>query len=145
MIENYIGIDPGLTGAMAVISSDGSINVFDAPIGIIGKKNVLLAAFMRYYLEPYDPDSTKVAIEAVHSMPRQGVTSAFNFGKGFGLWIGILVGLGFAYTEVPHQRWKASMMDGMGKDKDASRVRAMQLFPQISNQLNLKKHHGRAD
>ena len=146
-MTTFIGIDPGLTGAVAAIREDNSIRFYDTPTGQIGKKTVLSPAGMREIFMnegPYDL-TINVAIEAVHSMPKQGVASSFSFGKGVGLWLGILAGLQIPYTEVPPQRWKALMMHGMGKDKDASRIRAMQLFPQVASELKLKKHHGRAD
>src|SRR3990167_8410818 len=124
MSPTFIGIDPGLTGAVAIISPDillpeGSyISFHDAPIGQVGNKRAFIPNLMARILFPYRNTTVKVAIEAVHSMPKQGVTSAFNFGKGLGLWIGILVGMGIPYSEIPPQRWKAAMMNGMGKDKD---------------------------
>ena len=147
-MKYWIGIDPGFTGAVAIMEYDTKaidIQFWDAPVGQIGNKNVLLPTEMKRIFDSYKQTTCHIAIESVHSMKGQGVTSAFTFGKGVGLWIGVIVGLGLPYTEVLPQRWKAVMMHGMGKDKDASRVRAMQLFPQISEQLNLKKHHGRAD
>ena len=86
-----------------------------------------------------------VAIEKVHSMPRQGVASAFTFGKGYGIWLGVLGTLGIPYEEVTPQRWQGAMLDGMKRGKDANRLKAMQLFPSESDQLKLKKPDGRAD
>ena len=141
----YIGIDPGLGGAVAVLGSDGFADALhDAPVAIVGKKREHVAARMVGILKPYAENSV-AALELVHSMPKQGVASAFNFGRGLGLWIGILAALGIPYDLVTPQRWKGVMMDGMGKEKDAARLRAMQLFPFESDQLALKKHHGRAE
>ena len=68
----------------------------------------------------------------------------FNFGKGFGLWLGILAGLGIPHTLVTPQAWKKEMMQGMG-DKDAARIRAQELFPHCVDSLSRKKDIGRAD
>ena len=74
-----------------------------------------------------------------------GATSAFNFGLGFGMWLGILAALEIPHQQVHPATWKAVMMRDSTKDKDASRVKAMQLFPQSAKDLTRKKDHGRAD
>jgi hypothetical protein len=95
-----------------------------------------------------------VTIEKVNAMPgmgdngerrSMGATSAFNFGMGFGVWMGIIAALRLPVQQVHPRTWKARMMADMDKDKDASRVKAMQLYPQAAKGLSLKKHHGRAD
>lgn len=83
-------------------------------------------------------------IEQVHAMKGQGVTSVFDFGMGFGLWLGIINALQIPYTQVTPQKWKKEMMQGIA-DKDAARVMACRLFPMYANQMNLVKHHGRAE
>lgn len=143
-----IGIDPGLSGAIAVINQDGNIELHDCPIFSIGKKNKYnpsqMAELLRQYKEP--EKTLLVGIEKVHSMHGQGVASTFTFGEGFGIWLGILAALGIPHELITPQSWKKSMMDGQGaKDKDTSRLLAMRLFPDACHQLQLKKHHGRAD
>jgi len=141
----HIGIDPGLSGAVAVISSDMS-EVFDTPVvKITGGKKIkrefnarAMAAILEFYA-----GTAMVGIESVHSMPGQGVASCFSFGKGFGIWLGILATLKLPFHLITPQRWKKTMLDGMGKEKDNSRLRAIQLFPH--QPLALKWHHGRAD
>lgn len=148
---NYIGIDPGLTGAVAIIGSS-DIVFSDIPIlnVLTGKKNkpeYNIAEMVRMIKEiiKNDQRSFCVGIEKVHAMPKQGVTSSFNFGKGYGIWLGIISAFEIPYTLITPRAWKKVMMEGMGKEKDASRLRAIQLFPQCAQELNLKKHHGRAD
>ncbi len=145
-IMRYIGIDPGLSGAVAVLSGPLGLEftIFDTPVATVGKKREPVPRQMVEILRPYVENSA-ASLELVHAMPKQGVASAFNFGRGLGLWIGILAALGIPYDLVSPQRWKAVMMDGMGKEKDAARVRAMQLFPSASDHLALKKYHGRAE
>ena len=97
-------------------------------------------------LSPFNEGADRsacVAIERVHSMPKQGVASSFKFGMGFGIWLGILAALRLPHELVTPQAWKKLMLAGMPKEKDASRQRAMQLFPDVD--LSLKRHHGRAD
>ena len=141
-----IGIDVGLDGAVAVLPEG---RVFDTPTVTVAsgkrvRRKYLPQEMMRLLL-PYASDGTLSIVEDVHAMPRQGSASTFSLGTGWGLWIGILAGLGIPYDLVSPARWKREMMDGMGKEKDAARLRAMQLFPALSEQLALKKHHGRAE
>ena len=74
-------------------------------------------------------------------MPGQGVRSMFTCGYGYGLWLGILAALQMPYTPIRPVVWKKAL--GLGKDKEAARLRAQQLFP--SADLRLRKHHGRAE
>ena len=149
----YIGIDPGLDGAVAAIDGcDGTVQFFDTPtLEVTGGKKTrrvydvgaMAGCLRKFGDEDFVHRHCVCAVESVHSMPDQGTASSFTFGMGFGMWQGILSALKMPYTLVPPQRWKKAMMDGMGKEKDASRVVAMRLFPNAD--LHLKKHHGRAD
>jgi crossover junction endodeoxyribonuclease RuvC len=148
----YIGIDPGITGAVVAVHEDGDVKFFDTPCIELkksgkGYKTDFLPAGMADILGMYKgarPDECHAFIEQVSSMPGQGVASTFGFGKGYGIWIGILAAYGIPYTFVTPQRWKKTFM--LGKtDKDASRLRAMELFPSASPQLARKKDIGRAD
>jgi crossover junction endodeoxyribonuclease RuvC len=69
----------------------------------------------------------------------------FSFGKNYGTWLGIMAALKIPHQQVSPATWKKSILSDMGKEKDASRVKAMQLFPNSQRDLYLKKHHGRAD
>lgn len=144
----YIGIDPGLTGAIADIDSNGGVLIHDTPTIQLKKggkaKKDYLPLEMATILIDYAPFACHVFIEKVGAMPGQGVTSMFNFGKGFGLWLGILAALRLPYTLITPQAWKKELMQGM-PDKDAARVRAQQLFPQAIAELSRKKDIGRAD
>jgi hypothetical protein len=156
----FIGIDPGLTGALAVLDSDTkSVSFFDTPTVQmkVGKKiknqqdSYAIVSLLRSLTEGKD---VMAVIEKVNAMPGQGAggerqsmgaTSAFNFGLGYGQWLGILAALKVPHQQVHPLTWKKVMMADMGKEKDASRVKAMQLFPQSSDGLTRKKDHGRAD
>lgn len=144
-----IGIDPGQTGGIAFIRDGVCLHLYDTPTEAIKKgkgiKNEYLPAHMAEILKTYGTTtSTHCYLEKVGAMPGQGVTSMFNFGKGYGLWIGILAALGIPYTLVTPQAWKKEIMQGVG-DKDAARGRAQQLFPDMTHQLSRKKDIGRAD
>ena len=83
-----------------------------------------------------------IYLEKAQPMPGQGVVSMFHTGYGFGLWEALIVSfVDVPYTLVPPTRWKRVL--ALGKDKEESRQRAMQLFPTAD--LHLKKHHGRAE
>lgn len=152
-----IGIDPGKSGAVAVIDAS-DVRFFDTPVGDLGGKRRYLCAQMADFLRDHAKDAV-AALEHVQAMPSfgdrdesgkairrsMGAASAFEFGRGLGIWEGILSGLGIPYDLVTPRRWKAVMLDGMGKEKDAARLRAMQMFPGVAYQLARKKDHGRAE
>ena len=143
----YVGIDPGFSGAIAVIDPGQPTLAHNMPTLKVGKKTHFNEAVLRALFESLAilaaEFSALVVIEKVHSMPKQGVASSFSFGEGYGLLRGMVVMARLPYVLVTPQRWKKAMLDGMGKDKDASRIKAQQLFPEI--ELGLKKHHGRGD
>jgi len=137
-----IGIDPGFGGALAVIDRD-VIYVTDAPIlDVSGRREMDLAA-MRALLVPLA--GAHAFIERVHSMPGSSGRSMFSFGTGYGAWLGELAALQITTTRVEPARWKAAMMDGMGKEKDAARLRAMMLFPKHAHLFARKCDDGRAE
>ncbi len=142
----FIGIDPGLHGAIAAITPN-RIELHDTPILSIGTKRnynaSAMAMLLRSYKETYP--TLLVGLEWVHSMPGQGVASTFLFGESFGAWKGILASLCVPHQLISPQAWKRSMMAGQPKEKDASRLVALRLFPEVSDRLQLKKDHGRAD
>lgn len=162
----HIGIDPGTTGALATLDSQTrKIEFYDTPTVTVkvGKKfkNQMNAPEVVLLLRGLSADrEVFITIEKVNAMPgwkkdpgnpnqqipaAMGVTSAFNFGFGFGLWIGIITALQIPFQLVHPITWKKAMLFGSGKEKDASRIKAMQLFPGTAESLKLKKHHGRAD
>ncbi len=140
------GIDPGLTGAVAKIPENGGVVFFDTPICEVKKNKKNKKEYLPSQMAGIFSTEVEchVFIESVSSRPGQGVTSMFNFGFGFGLWIGILSALKISYTMVTPQFWKKNIMQGIG-DKDAARLRAQQLFPELSISLARKKDIGRAD
>ena len=137
----YAGIDPGLSGAIA-FDCGGSWEIYDMPVvqGRTGKNQIAistLAAILRDY------EISHAFIEDVHAMPKQGVSSSFNFGFGCGVIQGVVSTLKIPYTVVTPQKWKKAM--GVTADKDSSRARAMQLFPEAGPRFARKKDDGRAE
>lgn len=143
-----IGIDPGISGAVVAIEREGPV-FFDTPVVTMkksggGNKTDFLPANMAQILKDYSPINCHVFIEQVGAMPSQGVTSTFGFGKGYGIWIGIIAALGLPHTFVTPQRWKKEFMLGKA-DKDDGRTRAIELFPSCCDKLARKKDIGRSD
>ncbi|HEY9867168.1 MAG TPA: hypothetical protein V6D21_23535 [Candidatus Obscuribacterales bacterium] len=143
MTKTFIGIDPGATGAVCSLSSDGEIKFLDCPVIKIGGKTRPNATLMAAGLKEFVTFNTHLIIENVHSMPKQGVASTFSFGMGFGIWLGIVAAIGIPMEFTTPQAWKKAY--GLCSDKEAARVKALQLFPGQANNLKLKKHHGRAE
>ncbi len=93
-------------------------------------------------LQPYAGHNTHGILEESQPMPGQGVKSMFTIGLGFGAWLALLAALEIPYERVRPTVWKRALKLP-GKDKEAARLKAQQLFP--SADLQLKKHHGRAE
>ena len=134
----FIGIDPGLSGAIAVIT-DYAQAIHDAPTLEIksGKKirhRYNVAEIVRILKQVRDESHLKlipveVWLEDVHAMPGQGVTSMFSMGRGLGMYEGIVQALEMPLNFISPITWKKKMMDGQGKEKSAAVYRAQQLFP----------------
>lgn len=137
----FIGIDCGLDGAVAVIEGV-EVRFFDTPTGK-GTKRLYLEDEMAALLRPYAARAYAL-VEAVSGRPGQGTASARSIGLGYGIWIGILAALEIAREPVQPAVWKRQF-GLLGADKNASRGKAQALFPQVNGQLNLVKHHGRAE
>lgn len=142
----FIGIDPGLSGCVAVIGCKEP-RIYDTPTFLVHCKTKDKREYdipcMRSILEAWQYEPAWVFLELVHAMPGQGVTSMFSFGRGLGLWEGMLAALKISYTLVAPQRWQKELLDGMPKGKGASLIVAKRLFPSVS--LDRVKDHGRAD
>ena len=144
-----IGIDPGLDGAIALLDEHGfPTDIWDMPTADVKvggrKKRELDITQLTWILREIASGGNRSAIiEHVHAMPKQGVVSSFNFGKTYGATLGILAALGIQVTHVAPPKWKKAMNVRGGKD--ASRLRASELFPDSAYWWQLKKHDGRAE
>lgn len=142
----FIGIDVGLSGAIGVIGQD-KVEVIDVPtLEVLDSKGRIRRKYeiptIRDILRTFNGE-TRVALEDQQAFPDQGVSSMFALGWGLGIWEGLLGAMGISYQKVWPRIWRKVMLQGMPKGKDASRLKAQQLFPQLD--LKLKKHHGRAE
>lgn len=141
-----IGIDPGLSGAIAVLATDGAlVTLYDTPVLTLstsrGTRQEYDVPGMAALLESHVGSGLHVLLEEAQAMPGQGTRSMFTTGYGFGIWIGVLSALQLPYTRVRPGVWKKAM--GLGPDKEAARLRAIQLF--LGADLRRKKDHGRAE
>lgn len=134
-----LGIDPGATGAMVLLEDGQPIEWADMPIMKVGAATRVNPAALTDFIASCC--CTHVYVEAVHSMPKQGVASSFNFGHSTGTIMGVLGAMGLPHTLITPQAWKKSA-GLIGTDKDAARARAIQLWPKWTD-LN-KKGKGQA-
>jgi crossover junction endodeoxyribonuclease RuvC len=137
-VKAHVGIDPGKSGAMALISSEGEGMVMDYPGDV-----TLAADFLQGWKIEYD--IRLVALEAVHALPKQGVKSTFSLGRYFGAWEGILAAFGIPHVLVSPREWQKGVVkpsDGPNP-KARSLTVARRLFPGVD--LSHKKDHGKAD
>ena len=143
------GIDPGVSGAISVLENKKIIEVFDMPTMIAGKKNKKqvngsqVANIIKERLNK-DKKETIVVVEHVNAMPGQGVTSMFNFGQSFGVIKGICSALNLPIYFVRPTKWK-KYFNLIKTNKDASRTKVIEAYPEISSQLSRKKDSNRAD
>ena len=137
-----IGIDPGLSGAIAVLENNKVLNIFDIPVMSEGKKNkrqlnnALLVNLLKENIN--QEEEVAVVIEQVNAMPGQGVTSMFNFGQTFGALKGICAALELPIFFIRPSKWKKHF-ELINSSKDASRTKAIEMYPKLSNQLSKKK------
>jgi crossover junction endodeoxyribonuclease RuvC len=139
-----VGIDPGAKGALAFLDDDGTLlDAQDMPLAGGEVSEALIANALRMRSATFA--IAHAYVERVHSMPKQGVTSTFTFGTGYGLVRGVLAGLGIGVTLVPPQEWKRAMRLPKGADKEVSRLRALQIWPARADLFALKKHEARGE
>ena len=144
-----IGIDPGISGSICFFEDGKIIEVIEMPVMTEGKKNkkqVNGAQIYNEFLKRINKkdDEIRVVIEQVSAMPGQGVTSMFNFGQSFGILKGICSTMQLPMFFVRPAKWK-KYFNLINSQKDASRTRAIEIFPYFSSQLSKKKDSNKAD
>ena len=143
-----IGIDPGITGAISILENKKILEVYDTPTMIDGKKNKkqINSAQVTNIIKERLKDGKEVivVVEHVNAMPGQGVTSMFNFGQSFGVIKGICAALGLPIYFVRPSKWKKHF-NLIKTNKDASRTKVIEAYPEISSKLHRKKDSNRAD
>jgi crossover junction endodeoxyribonuclease RuvC len=143
-----IGVDPGISGAISIIEDKKILEVYDTPTMIDGKKNkrqINSAQVTNIIKERLNKDKEiVVVVEQVNAMPGQGVTSMFNFGQSFGVIKGICAALSLPIYFVRPSKWKKHF-NLIKTNKDASRTKVIEAYPEISSKLHRKKDSNRAD
>ena len=145
-----IGIDPGISGSICFFENGKIIDVIEMPTMTEGKKNKKQVNGSQIYNEILKrinidgKQDIRVIIEHVTAMPGQGVTSMFNFGQSFGILKGICSAMQLPMYFVRPAKWK-KYFNLLNSEKDASRTRAIEIFPYFSTQLSKKKDSNKAD
>ncbi len=145
-----IGIDPGITGSICFLQDGKIIDVIDMPNMPEGKKNKKQVNGAQIFHEistrtkNIKKENIKVIIEQVSAMPGQGVTSMFNFGQSFGILKGICSTMQLPMYFVRPAKWK-KYFNLINSQKDASRTKAIEIFPYFSSKLSKKKDSNKAD
>ena len=144
-----IGIDPGISGSICFFKDGRILEVIEMPVMTEGKKNKKQVNGAQIYNEFFKrinkkEDEIRVVIEQVSAMPGQGVTSMFNFGQSFGILKGICSAMQLPMFFVRPTKWK-KYFNLINSQKDASRTRAIEIFPYFSTQLSKKKDSNKAD
>ena len=145
-----IGIDPGISGSICFFNDGKILDVIEMPTMNDGKKNKKQVNGSQIFNEIskrinlLEKKQIKVVIEQVSAMPGQGVTSMFNFGQSFGILKGICSSMQLSMYFVRPAKWK-KYYNLINTQKDASRTRAIEIFPYFSSQLSKKKDSNKAD
>ena len=145
-----IGIDPGISGSICFFENGKIIDVVEMPTMTEGKKNKRQVNGSQIYNEilkrimKIEKQNVRVIIEQVSAMPGQGVTSMFNFGQSFGILKGICSAMQLPMYFVRPAKWK-KYFSLINSEKDASRTKAIEMFPYFSSQLSKKKDSNKAD
>ena len=145
-----IAIDPGISGSICFFEDGEILDVVEMPTMIEGKKNKKQVNGSQIYNEilkrtiKMDKKNIKVIIEQVSAMPGQGVTSMFNFGQSYGILKGICSGMQLPMYFVRPAKWK-KYFNLINSEKDASRTKAIEIFPYFSTNLSKKKDSNKAD
>ena len=145
-----LGIDPGISGSICFFEDGKILDVIEMPTMNEGKKNKRQVNGAQIYNEITDRinklqnQDVRVVVEQVSAMPGQGVTSMFNFGQTFGAIKGICAALGLPIFFVRPAKWK-KYFGLINCSKDASRTKAIEMYPSISDQLSKKKDVNKSD
>ena len=143
-----IGIDPGLSGAVAILKDKKVLSIFDMPVMAEGKKNkrqLNSAQLVNIIKEnTFKNEDIAVVVEQVNAMPGQGVTSMFNFGQTFGAIKGVCAALSLPIFFVRPSKWK-KYFELINSSKDSSRTKVIEMYPSQSSQLSKKKDVNKSD
>lgn len=144
---NTIGIDPGLKGSIAVLDDAGRLlELLDMPVRRVTRSKLDLDERTLYrVLLAAGAFSARVVVEEAFVMPKQGSSSGFKTGVGFGKILGTLAAMGAAYLIVRPQEWQRRLLGAVpkGESKERAALFASRLFPDAD--LGSRKSQDRAD
>ena len=146
MSHAYVGIDPGITGAIGVIRSDGVVLVRDVPTYTKSDGKKAYNFYEMYKLLNglvQNHDGVSLTLEQQQAMPKQGVASTFQTGRGYGAWEALCWVTTPDFSIVSPRKWKKAL--GLTQDKERSRAMARKLYPVIDEELLRKRDHNRAE
>lgn len=143
-----LGIDPGLSGALAFYEPEtGALEVFDMPVFAVKRNGKTKRCLDLYQLgmlvDSHANDTAKAVVEEVGAMPKQGVSSSFSFGFSAGAAQMVVAANMIPMTTIVPAVWKRVMK--LNASKDGSRIMASKLLPRHAGKWNLHKHDGRAE
>jgi len=123
MSELYLGVDPGKSGALAIVDDAGK---YVDCVRFSETENDVVV-----WLDKWKGNVSYAFLEKVHSMPKQGVSSSFRFGALYGFCKGILVSSGIPWEECPPQKWMKFLGCSTGGDKNVTKQFAQRLHPGV--------------
>lgn len=145
----YVGIDPGLDGGLAVVKGEEVVAIPMPTLEIGGCKREIDANGVAEWLEGHGARGGFVAVEKVGAMPKQGVSSTFCFGEGYGAIKAVVRVMNYRWTLVTPQVWKKAVLSGFGtKDKNAAIEWCHRTYPSLNLKATprcRKDHDGMAD
>lgn len=138
-----LGIDPGLSGALALYDVNATLEVVDIPTLRLKTKRVIDEYALARIIDNWSSRIREVWLEQVGVRPGEGAVGAFTFGRGYGTLRGICAANFLTLVDVTPAAWKGALK--VRGDKDESRLRASTLLPRHAHLWPLKKHDGRAE
>jgi crossover junction endodeoxyribonuclease RuvC len=147
MTGNILGVDPGIRGGLPIVIADANgaapqlVDAIDIPVTGVGAKERISPIALQEWLLRHGPQHA--FIERTGVMPKQGVASGFKYGRAVGAIEAVIACCAIPLTIIEPSTWKK--FHQLRGDKEASRQRALQLFPTAHALLARKKDHGRAE
>lgn len=144
---SWLGIDPGLSGALALLQPDRLL-VADVPTLTIqrngkSRRDIDIHALLTIVRDCKAMGAERAFLEQVNAQPGNGAAHAFTYGKGYGVILCALAACGMPVEHVPAAVWKRVLK--VPKDKDGARARASEIMPQHSEKWKRVKDDGRAE
>jgi crossover junction endodeoxyribonuclease RuvC len=146
-MQNILGVDGGIRGGLAIVAIQNGvapvlIDAIDIPVAGIGPKERVDPIAIRDWLLPHQLQHA--FIERAQAMPRQGASSGFKYGRAIGAIEASIMLVGIPLSIVESSAWKK--FHGLrGSEKEASRLRAIMLFPNSAEMFARKKSHGKSE